>query len=154
MHTRQHFVHATLADALRKEYGRRSLAIRKGDKVEVLRGSFAGTRGEVKEVDLKTSRVTVDGAKRKKTDGTEAFIPLHPSNLRIVETLMDDKKRVRIIERSGGKATLAKKKVEKKVAAEAAADSIKCPICSETFESNTAANVHLTEKHKDYAIEG
>ncbi|QQG39872.1 MAG: 50S ribosomal protein L24 [Candidatus Aenigmatarchaeota archaeon] len=150
LHTRQKLVHAALDKKLRKEYGRRSLALRKGDKVEVMRGSFAGVRGEIKEVDLKDLRVTVDGVKRKKADGTEVQVRMHPSNLRIIEALVDDKKRARIIERSGGKVTLTKKKTEKEAKA-AHTEGVKCPLCSETFENNAAANVHVTEKHKEYA---
>lgn len=155
MHVRQKLVHATLDKKLRKEYGRRSLALRKGDRVEVMRGSFAGTKGEVKEVDLKTLRVTIDTVKRKKADGTEVHVLLRPSNLRILEAIMDDKRRARIIQRAGGRVKLAKKKEERieKKAEVARVEGVKCPICSEVFENTNAVNIHITEKHKEYAIE-
>ena len=154
MHIRQHFVHATLDEKLRKEYGRRSIALRKGDKVEIMRGVFAGVKGEVKEVDVKHTRILVDGAKRKKVDGTEVHVPLHPSNLRILDAVMDDRRRAKIIERSGGKVAVTKKTKEKDAAAktEKKTEGAKCPVCAEVFESNTAVNVHMTEKHKEYTM--
>lgn len=153
MHMRQKLVHATLNEKLRKEYGRRSLALHKGDQVEVMRGRHKGVRGEVKEVNLKRLRITVDQVKRKKVDGTEVNVLLHPSNLRIVQAVMDDRRRAKIIERSGGKVTVSKKVEKKPEKEEKKTEGAKCPICNETFESNNAVNLHITSAHKEYAIE-
>ena len=42
IHVRGAFLHATLADDLRKKYGKRSFRVVTGDTVKVLRGEFAG----------------------------------------------------------------------------------------------------------------
>ncbi len=99
LHKRQKLMAATLSKELRKKYGIRSLPIRKGDTVEVMRGDFKGTKGKVERVDLKRYRVYVQGVTIRKADGSERFYPLHPSNLRIIKLNLDDKWRKKIIER-------------------------------------------------------
>lgn len=92
---------ANLSKELREEYNRRSMPLRKGDKVEVTRGDFKGHEGKVDKVDLKRYRVFVEGATIQKVDGTSVYFPIHPSNLRIVDLNLDDEKRVKILERKG-----------------------------------------------------
>ncbi|HOQ18868.1 MAG: large subunit ribosomal protein [Methanothermobacter sp.] len=101
LHARRKMMSANLSRELREEYGRRSLPIRKGDKVEILRGDFKGHEGKVEKVDLKRYRVYVEGATIQKVDGTTVYFPLHPSNLRIVDLNLDDEKRIKILERKG-----------------------------------------------------
>ncbi|MEB3773719.1 MAG: 50S ribosomal protein L24 [Desulfurococcales archaeon] len=102
LHKRQKLVSAPLSRELREKYGVRSLPVRKGDKVRILRGDFKGHEGEVVEVDLKNYRIYVDGVTIKKADGTPVFRPIHPSNVIIVSLKLDDERRKRIIERRGG----------------------------------------------------
>lgn len=64
-----------------------------------MRGDFKGVEGKVVEVDLKRYRIHVEGVTHKKTNGTEVFYPLHPSNVMIVELNLEDEKREKIIER-------------------------------------------------------
>ncbi|MEB3862070.1 MAG: 50S ribosomal protein L24 [Desulfurococcales archaeon] len=103
LHRRQKLVTATLSRELREKYGVRSLPVRKGDKVRIMRGDFKGHEGEVVEVDLKRYAIYVDGATIKKADGTPVFRPIHPSNVMIVQLKLDDKWRQKLIERRGGK---------------------------------------------------
>lgn len=100
MHKRQKLMAAMLSEELRKEYGKRSLAVRKGDTVKVMRGDFKGHSGKVMEVDLKSGRIEVEGVTVQKSDGTERFYPLHPSNVRITKLELKDEERSRIFERS------------------------------------------------------
>jgi len=74
------FLGAHLYKDLRKKYGTRSVRVRKGDEVKVLRGSFKGKTGKVSIVDVKNSRVTIDGIQNKKKDGTKVNAFFHPSN--------------------------------------------------------------------------
>ena len=99
LHLRGKIMAATLSNELRNKYGVRSLPIREGDKVRVMRGDFKGKEGKVVDVDLKRYRINVEGATQKKVNGTEVFYPLHPSNVMIVGLNLDDERRKKIIER-------------------------------------------------------
>ena len=60
LHERHKQVRAPLAEDLREEHGRRSVRVNAGDTVEVLRGDFAGSEGEVQEVDLRDAVIRVE----------------------------------------------------------------------------------------------
>jgi large subunit ribosomal protein L24 len=100
LHVRQKFVSAHLSEALRNRFGRRSLPVRKGDEVKVMRGSDSGFKGKIERVDLKRSKIYIEGFNVKKVDGSEVLKPINPSNLLILEPKMDDKRRQMIVERS------------------------------------------------------
>lgn len=93
LHIKQKFLAAPLAEALQKKYGKKTAHVRKGDVVKVLRGQFRGQRGKVENVDLKRSRIFVEGAHVLKRDGAKASYPIHPSKVRVEELVLDDKKR-------------------------------------------------------------
>ncbi len=109
LHARQKLMGAPLSPELREKYGVRTLPVRKGDKVKVMRGDFKGHVGEVVKVDLKRLRIFVEGATIKRSDGTPVFRPIHPSNVMIVELNLSDDRRRKIIER---KSAARKKKAE------------------------------------------
>ncbi|RLI28296.1 50S ribosomal protein L24 [Candidatus Bathyarchaeota archaeon] len=90
-HVRRKMVSAHLSPELRARYFVRSLPLRKGDTVRIMRGAYAGIEGKVRSVDLKRFRVTVEGVTREKADGTTVFIPIHPSNLMITKLDLSDK---------------------------------------------------------------
>ena len=100
MHVRQKFVSANLSEALKNRFGRRSLSLRKGDEIKVMRGSKKGFKGKVERIDLKKSKVYIEGFNVKKVDGSEVVKALDPSNILIVDPKMDDKRRQMIVERS------------------------------------------------------
>ncbi|MCX6818113.1 MAG: 50S ribosomal protein L24 [Candidatus Aenigmarchaeota archaeon] len=100
LHIRQKFVSAHLSEALRNRFGKRSLPIRKGDEVKIMRGSNAGHKGKVDRVDLKHSKIYIEGHTVKKVDGSEIMKSVHPSNILLVDPKMDDKRRQMIVERS------------------------------------------------------
>jgi large subunit ribosomal protein L24 len=100
MHRRQSLVRAHLSDELRAKVGRRAVQLRKGDKVKILRGDFAGTIAKVEEVDLTRIRTYLEGVTTQKVNGTKTRVPLHPSNLLIIELSGDDKMRQRAFERA------------------------------------------------------
>jgi large subunit ribosomal protein L24 len=91
----------TLSRDLREEHGKRSMPVRTGDTVLVMRGDFKGHEGKVEKVDLKDYRVIVEGANVQKPDGNQVMFPIHPSNLMIVEMDLIDDRRNNIIERKG-----------------------------------------------------
>lgn len=92
-HIRGSLMSSSLSKELKKEYKKRSMRLRKGDKVKVMRGQFKGTEGKVEKVDMKNYRVTVENVEITKKDGTKTFYPLHPSKLMIKELYKEDKKR-------------------------------------------------------------
>ncbi len=102
-HARAKMMAAHLSRELRKKYNTRSLPVRVGDKVVVMRGKFKGKSGKVIGIDRKKMKVHVDGINLKKADGTQVPYPLHPSDLMIVELDLSDKWRLRILERRGAK---------------------------------------------------
>jgi len=99
LHIKQKFVHSQLSKDLRKKYNKRSLGLRKGDKVKIEVGDFKGKEGKVERVDLKKTFVYINGIERTKKDGSKVFCPIHPSNVIILDLVLDDKKRQKILER-------------------------------------------------------
>jgi large subunit ribosomal protein L24 len=82
-----------LDEFLREEYAMRSLVPKKGDLVRIMRGQFRETEGKIVRVDYRNVRVYIDSATTTKADGKEAQIPIHPSNLMLVELELDDDRR-------------------------------------------------------------
>jgi len=151
LHLRRKLMSATLKKELRKEFGRRSLPVRTGDKVKVMRGSYAGLTGKVREVDLKNYKVYIEEITREKVDGTKVHVPIHPSNLMIIDPDMSDRMRQKIIERSGGKVREElKEKEEVKEEKKEKEEGITCPVCKKTFGTKDEMQAHLTKEHKDY----
>jgi len=99
LHERHRLLHVTLSKELREKYGKRSLRVRKGDKVRIMRGDFSGHEGKVLEVDMKKGIIKVDGATVTKADGTEVAVPIHPSNVMIIDLGEIDDVRKKILER-------------------------------------------------------
>lgn len=99
IHEKHKLLHATLSEKLREKYGKRSARVRTGDKVRIMRGDFAGYEGKIIEVDMKTCRIKVDGATITKVNGTEVAIPIHPSNVMIIDFGEVDEVRKKILER-------------------------------------------------------
>ena len=113
LHIRYKILSAPLAPELREKYGFRSLPIRVGDKVQVMRGDFKGFEGKVLSVDRKKFRIAIEGITREKVDGTTINVPIHPSKVMITELNLDDKWRRKIIERkSKAKEELKRRKEE------------------------------------------
>ncbi len=94
LHIKRKLLSAHLSKELRQKYNVRSLPIRKGDVVIVMRGYFKGRKSEVEKINVKETRVYLKGITRKKADGSEISIPFHPSNLMIVELNLSDKYRL------------------------------------------------------------
>lgn len=101
LHLRHKLMAVTLSPELMEEYKRRSLPVKTGDSVKVLRGDFRDHEGKVEKVDLKHYRIMIEGVSVQKPDGNQAYHPLNPSNLMIVELDLDDDERHHIIERKG-----------------------------------------------------
>ena len=94
-HARGKHLSATLSKDLRADLGKRSLPLRSGDKVRVLRGDFKGHEGEVLSVDYGSYKVTIEDVTLSKPDGTAVFLPVDPSNLMIIDADTKDDRRIK-----------------------------------------------------------
>lgn len=110
LHKARSFLHCNVAKEIRKKVGSKTVLVRRGDTVKVMRGTFKKQTGKVTEVDYKTLKVfvegmTVQGRKSKK----RSFVPFDSSNLQIVEKYSgkDDKQATKPV-------AAAAKKEEKK----------------------------------------
>ena len=94
-HARGKYLSATLSKELRANLGKRTLPVRSGDKVMVLRGDFKGHEGEVLTVDYNSYKVTIEEVTLSKPDGTATFLPVDPSNLVIIDADLKDDRRIK-----------------------------------------------------------
>ena len=101
MHILTDFLSANLSKELRAKQKTRSIRLRKGDKIKVVRGQYKGKTGKVERLSLKYTKVYVGGIEILRKDGTKSLIPLEPSNLQIVELDKSDKKRLKSEEKNG-----------------------------------------------------
>lgn len=97
--------HVHLSKDLKSKYGVRHLPVRKDDTVIILRGKYAGIQKRVTTVNFKKGRIKIEGVKTTKTDGTEIFHFIEPSNCVLVSLGKLDAGRKSIIDRRGGKKT-------------------------------------------------
>ena len=105
LHIKHRFLSANLSKDLRKKYAKRNLPLRKGDEVLIMRGAFKKKKAKITSVDLKNTRVVLEGIQRTKKDGSKVNVFFHPSIIQIQSLSLDDKKRVGV---------LSKKSTEKK----------------------------------------
>ncbi|MBW2988979.1 50S ribosomal protein L24 [Candidatus Woesearchaeota archaeon] len=113
LHIKQKFAHSHLSKELIKKYKIRSLGLKKGDKVKVMRGQFKKHRGNVEKVDLKKGKARISGIEISKKEGSKTTYMINPSNLMITELNLDDKMRQKIIDRKRGIQTTEGRKEKK-----------------------------------------
>ena len=77
----------------------KTFPVRSGDTVRVMRGDHKGSEGKVTRIDKKKYRIYVEGLTREKVDGTQIFVPIHPSKVMVTQLNLDDKWRKKILER-------------------------------------------------------
>ncbi len=94
LHIKRKFLAAHLSKELRTKHKSRSVTLRIGDKVTVMRGQFAKKSGKIERLDIPESRVYVTGVEHAKKDGSKSAYPLHPSNVMITELDTTDKRRM------------------------------------------------------------
>ena len=97
-HLRHKRMAAPLSPQLIASKGAKTLPVRKGDTVRIMRGDHKGFEGKISRVDLKNYRIYIEGLTREKVDGTAIFIPVHPSKVMIKNLNLDDKWRKAIVE--------------------------------------------------------
>ena len=93
VHANKRHLKCRLDEFLQEEYGLRSLVVKTGDLVKIMRGQFRDTEGKVVRVDYQDKRVFLDSATVTKADGKEVNIPIHASNIQIVKLELDDERK-------------------------------------------------------------
>jgi len=101
LHVRRKFLSAHVSPELRKSHGKRSIVVRKGDEVRIMRGGSRGSAGVVEKVSSAKSVVYIEGVKITKVDGSTKPKPIHASNVIITKLNLDDKRRQAVLERAG-----------------------------------------------------
>lgn len=89
-HLRRKQVAAHLDEDLLLKYNTRSVTVREGDEVRVLRGDFKGHKGKIIGVDADGMRISVDGVTITKADHTQKARFIHPSNVVITKLELSD----------------------------------------------------------------
>jgi len=92
LHKRKRMVSAHLSSALMSEYNVRSVGVRKGDTVKMLRGAkdFKVSEAKVASVDLKSCKIIVENVTVPKADGTQKQKPVDPSDVEITKLDLSD----------------------------------------------------------------
>ena len=104
------FLAAPLSTELRTTYGRRSIPVRAGDSVRIVRGDFSGVEGKVSDVDTARQRLFVEGVTREKVAGTSEKVSVHCTKVMITKLNLDDKWRAESLKEK--KATVEKAEAE------------------------------------------
>ena len=87
-----------LNKSLREQYKIRSLPIKRGDEVKILKGKGKGKTGKVVQVYRKRNVIYVDKVQRDKQNGQTVFLPIKPSYC-VIEKLLINKDRTKTIEK-------------------------------------------------------
>ena len=98
-----------LSKSLRDQYKLRSLPIKRGDEVKILKGKAKGKSGKVVQVYRKRNCIYVDKVQREKQNGQTVFLPIKPCYC-VVEKLFINKDRSKTIERNAANKAHAAEK--------------------------------------------
>ena len=98
-----------LSKSLRDQYKLRSLPIKRGDEVKILKGKAKGKFGKVVQVYRKRNCIYVDKVQREKQNGQTVFLPIKPCYC-VVEKLLINKDRSKTIERNAANKAHAAEK--------------------------------------------
>ena len=164
-HLRHKLMSAPLSSQLTASKSVKTLPVRKGDTVHIMRGDNKGFEGKISRVDLKNYRIYLEGLTREKVDGTTIFLPVHPSKVMIKNLNLSDKWRKAIVDRKEElykqRAKVAKtvektrEKVEKagKVTKEPAADAAEVAEVEELAEAKPVEAQEKVAKIKAFVEE-
>jgi large subunit ribosomal protein L24 len=95
MHLKRKLLSVNLSKDLRKRHGKRSLVVRKGDKIKILRGKNKGKSGKVVRIKTKKTKIYIENIHKTKMDGSKVEVPLRPSNLQIIDLYGEDNRRLK-----------------------------------------------------------
>lgn len=104
LHIKGSFLSAQLSKELQAKQKTRSVRVRVGDKVKIVRGQFKGKTGNVDRVDVNKERIYVVGAEIIKKEGGKVPYPIHASKV-LITSLAQDKRRFKRTTTSTKKTT-------------------------------------------------
>jgi large subunit ribosomal protein L24 len=84
-HIKGKFLGTHLSKELRQKHKTRSMRVRKGDKILIMKGSFAGKTGTVEKINTDKGTVYIQGIELTKREGGKTQIPIKTSKLLITE---------------------------------------------------------------------
>ncbi len=99
LHIKQKFASCHLSKDLKKKHNLRSMILKKGDKIKVVRGQHKGKTGAVDKVFLRDEKAIIGGIEISKKDGSKTPYKITISNMIITELNLDDKKRQKVLDR-------------------------------------------------------
>lgn len=114
LHIRYKQFSAPLSPELKASHNTRSVPVRVGDTVKILRGDRKGFEGKVTRVDRQKYRIFVEGITRERVDGSTIQIPIHPSKVMIIHLKLDDKWRKQVLKRKTKEKPVEEEPVEEK----------------------------------------
>ena len=100
LHLKKKMISCSLSKELRKKYSKRNITLRVGDEVKIVKGKFKKKQGKVIRIKRKKLKIFIEGIQAKKKDGSKTDIPFKASKLQIIELNLDDKKRLKALEKS------------------------------------------------------
>jgi large subunit ribosomal protein L24 len=101
LHQKKKLLHAHLSKELRAKLGvsRRSMLLRKGDKVRLRNGDDKGKTGAVMEVNYADVTIYIEGIATKNARGIDKMRAIQPSNVEIIDGDFTKKDRAAILAR-------------------------------------------------------
>ena len=120
LHQKRKYIHVHVSKELRARVKKRSVLVKKGDTVHVMRGTETGKKVKVSKVDYKKGYIYLEGISRKTMRGKEVLVPFSPSNVQLIEQgkTIDKKKEKKDepkkVEEPAEKPVKEEKKSEKK----------------------------------------
>ena len=92
LHKKKRMMAAHLDSALMSEYNVRSLPVKKGDTVKIIRGSedFKTAEAKIASVDLKHCKIIIENITIPKADGTQKPKPVDPSDVLLTKLDLSD----------------------------------------------------------------
>ncbi len=108
LHMKQKCLASHLDKKFAKQLEKRSVAVRKGDTMKIMRGKMKGKSGKITSVNYRKGIVFIENIMRKKANGEEVQVPLKASNLLVIDLNKSDSKRFK------GKVLKEEKKKETK----------------------------------------
>ncbi|MFH1779975.1 MAG: 50S ribosomal protein L24 [Candidatus Micrarchaeota archaeon] len=85
LHKKQKLLTIHLSKQLKEAKKKRSMRAKKGDKVRVMRGNQKKKEAKIARVDVKKTKVFLEGLSIKTSRGKEQLISFHPSKLMLIE---------------------------------------------------------------------
>ena len=86
---RRKIMSSHLCKDLKAKYNVRSIPVRKGDTVKIMRGTYKGRSGKVQAVYRRRWCLYIEKLVKEKVNGQQAQLPIHSSNVEITALRLD-----------------------------------------------------------------